>query len=185
MFATLDGFRVKWPMGEENILLVSLGTGSRDPSVKKKFFEGQNAIKSLVFMMDDCNDLVQTMLQWMSSSPTAKRIDSEIGDLRNDLLAGEPRLSYLRYNMELSGKALSKELDMNLDAKTLKRLAKMDVPDNMPLLKEIGTATAEKLISEEHFPEGFDLDSTAAANQVAGAAVLAGLFSFAFWDRQR
>jgi hypothetical protein len=36
------------------------------------------------------------MMQWMSSNPTARLIDREIGDLHNDLLAGAPLLSYLR-----------------------------------------------------------------------------------------
>jgi hypothetical protein len=168
MYATLQGHRIKWPTGADKVLLVSLGTGSKDPSVKKRFFEAQNAIKSLVSMMVDCNDLVQTLLQWMSAGPSAKVIDREMGDLGNDLLATDPLLTYVRYNMELSGNSLSRELGMNLDAKILKRLAKMDVPDNMPILAEIGTAAADKLIKEEHFPANFNLGSEAATNPEAG-----------------
>jgi hypothetical protein len=32
--------------------------------------------------MDDCAALVETLMQWMSASPTAREIDREIGDLR-------------------------------------------------------------------------------------------------------
>ena len=40
---------------------------------------------------------------------------------------------------------------------TLKRIEKMDVPDNMPVLEEIGRKAAGKLIDASHFPAGFDL----------------------------
>ena len=167
MYATLRGFRVQWPMGKDNILLVSVGTGSRDPAVQGKFLEAHNAVRSLVSMMDDCNALVQTMLQWMSGGPTFHTIDAEIGDLSGDLLGQEPLLSYMRYNMELSDKGLREELGKELDKDTLDRLAKMDVPDNMPILKEIGTEAAEKFIDDAHFPAHFDLGDGANANQVA------------------
>ena len=38
--------------------------------------------------MDDCAALVETMMQWMSKSPTARVIDREVGDLGQDLMAG-------------------------------------------------------------------------------------------------
>lgn len=173
MYATLEGHRVRWPTGPERILLVSVGTGSRDPGIPPATFslsspikslasmtEASQAVKSLVSMMDDCNALVQTMLQWMSSGPSAETIDSEMGDLSGDLLAPQPLMSYIRYNMELSGDSLAQNLDMHLDAKSLKKLAKMDVPDNMPILSEIGREAAARLIDESHFPAVFDLPDT-------------------------
>ena len=40
-------------------------------------------------------------MQWLSSSPTARPFDREVGDLQNDLVGGVPVLSYLRYNVDL------------------------------------------------------------------------------------
>ena len=162
MYATLEGYRVKWPMGPDKILLVSLGTGSRDPSIKNQFFEAHNAIKSMIGMMDDCNDLVQTMLQWMSASPNGKSFDREIGDLSNDHIGSGPSLSYMRYNMELTGEGVRRELGIDLVGKDVKRLAKLDAQENMPLWSEIGTKAADKLIKESHFPAVFDLPDTQA-----------------------
>lgn len=159
MYATLAGHRIEWPMGADRLMLVSLGTGSRDPSAKARWFEAQNAIKSLIMMMDDCNDLVQTLLQWMSAGPTARTIDSEMGNLEGDLIGGRPLLHYMRYNIRLDGPTLAEEIGMNLDRKTLKRLAKLDRAENMPLLARIGKATAEKYILDSHFPPHFDLES--------------------------
>ncbi len=157
MYATLSGYRVGWPTGENELFLVSVGTGSRDPGYKAKGIEGLDAIKSLVSLMDDCSALNQVMLQWMSSSPNASEIDKELGTLDGDLLGGKALLSYLRYNMELSDESLQENLNMKLDDETLKRIEKMDVPDNMPVLEDIGSRAADKLIDDSHFPGAFDL----------------------------
>lgn len=167
MYATLKGHRVNWPTGLDKILLVSLGTGSREPEVETTFFDAGNAIKALVSMMDDCNALVQTMLQWMSSGPNAVTIGRVLGNLENDLIAGQPLFRYLRYNVELSDKYLSNELGLQFGGKQLKSLCKMDVPANMPALEKIGIVASEKMIKKEHFPSRFDLGNSQASNQVA------------------
>lgn len=157
MFATLSGYKVNWPMGADQLMLVSIGTGLKNPGQGNKGFEGENAIKSLIHMMDDCNDLVQTLLQWMSVSPNARKIDSEIGDLNNDLIAGHPLLTYMRYNTRLNRKNLKRELGIRLDTAASKKLSKVDAAENMPVLAEIGKIAAEQLIAEDHFPARFDL----------------------------
>lgn len=166
MYATLKGYRVNWPTGQDKVLLVSLGTGSRVPNVETTFFDAGNAIRSLVSMMDDCNALVQTMLQWMSSGPSAPSIGRAIGNLEFDLLADRPLLSYLRYNVELSDQYLRSKLGLKLADKTLKSLSKMDVPANMPTLEKIGRVAGEKMISKEDFPAGFDLGNAEAPKQL-------------------
>jgi len=54
MYATMDGYRMSWPSGAENILLVSVGTGAADPEVKKSFFTAGHAINALLSLMNDC-----------------------------------------------------------------------------------------------------------------------------------
>ena len=44
----------------------------------------------------------ETMLLWMSSSPTPRIIDLGLCDLEHELIAGVPLLSYLRYSVDLS-----------------------------------------------------------------------------------
>ena len=102
MYATLDGYNVKWKTGPEQLLLVSVGTGAADPSQTPSQIAASGAIKALFSLMDDCAAVVEIMMQWMSSSPTARVIDREIGDLRADMVGGAPLLSYLRYNVTLS-----------------------------------------------------------------------------------
>ena len=72
MYATLNGYRVGWKTGADRILLVSVGTGTADPSISPSRLAAEGAVKSLLGLMDDCGALVETMMQWMSESPTAR-----------------------------------------------------------------------------------------------------------------
>ena len=116
-------------------------------------------------MMDDCNALSETLLQWMSHSPVAKEIDSEIGDLAGDCLAPEPLLTYMRYNAVLSGPGVEAEIGLKLSEEKAKKISSMDIPENMPDLAEIGMKLANKIVQPEHFPAGFDLPAETTGDQ--------------------
>jgi len=157
MYATLDGYRVGWPMGADKVLLVSLGTGSRDPTVTPTSITASHAVKSLLALMDDCAVLVETLLQWMSTSPTARTIDRELGDLGGDLLGHTPQLSYLRYNIELERATLRNELGLDLSPDEVAPLSEMDDPNSMPILRRIGELVGERKVDGKDFPANFDL----------------------------
>lgn len=156
MFATLAGYRVGWPTGADKLLLLSVGTGSGDPSMAPAKLAVEHAVKSLLSLMDDCAGLMETLLQWMSTSRTSRVIDREVGDLRHDLIAPEPLIHYLRYNVALTRDSLA-DLDLKFDDEKVESLSAMDAPDNMPALQEIGSRAAERQVRTEDFPARFDL----------------------------
>jgi predicted acylesterase/phospholipase RssA len=157
MYATLEGYRLNWTTGPDKLLLVSVGTGATDPKVKRSKFAAEVAIKSFLSLMDDCAALQETILQWISSSPTARSIDRDLKDLRNDLLPGKPLLTYLRYNVDLREKKV-KELNPDLkDSERIKSLSAMDAPENMEELHKLGKLGAERDIEKSHFSDIFNL----------------------------
>ena len=156
MYATLDGYRVNWKTGPKQLLLVSVGTGASDPSRTPSKLAAEGALKALFSLMDDCASLVETMMQWISSSSTARIIDREVGDLRNDLLANAPLLSYLRYNVTLSEQEVS-ALHPRLSSRQIASLGEMDNPDNLDALLELGKAAAEQKVNANDLPAAFDL----------------------------
>lgn len=156
MYATLHGYHIGWPTGADKLLLVSVGTGSADPEVKKANIAAKHAVNALLSLMDDCASLQETMMQWMSSSPTAREIDRELGDLRHDLIAEAPLLSYLRYNVSLS-KDNVKRFDPTLTDSRIESLSAMDAPENMVILHGLGTMAANLKVKSEDFPSVFDL----------------------------
>jgi uncharacterized protein len=164
--ATLQGFNLNWKSGADRLLLISVGTGRTDPKRRVVPCAAGHAVTALAAMMDDCSNLVETQLQWMSNSPTARKIDSEIGDLRGDLIAGHPLLTYQRYNVEFSRKWLKENLqdyeaqvfqDEKVGKNLMREFSKMDNPKMLDQLEEIGRIAAQKQIESSHFPSGFDL----------------------------
>jgi Patatin-like phospholipase len=156
MYATLGGYRIGWPTGADKLLVVSIGTGSRDLKVAPAKLAADNALKSLLSLMDDCANLVETLMQWMSTSQTARVIDSELDDLRHDLIAPAPVISYLRYNVALTKAALA-QIGMAFDDEKVEGLSAMDDPGNMKTLQEIGAKAAKQQLRAEDFPSNFDL----------------------------
>ena len=156
MYATLEGYNVNWEKGADRLLVVSVGTGSADPSQKPSTVAAAGAIKALFSLMDDCAALVETMMQWMSSSRTARPIDRESGDLAGNLVAGEPVLSYLRYNVTLSADEVE-ALRPGLAAEQLESLPEMDNPANLDILLELGEAAAATKVDVADFGAAFDL----------------------------
>ena len=160
MYATMDGYGIGWPTGADKLLLVSVGTGAADPAVKRDNIPAAQALKSLLALMSDAASLQEIMLQWMSSSRTARTIDREIGDLQHDLVAGAPLVNYLRYNVDLSVAQVQK-LDPSLtNIEQIQSLTAMDAPANMDVLHRLGVLAAARDLREDDFPVSFDLPLT-------------------------
>jgi predicted acylesterase/phospholipase RssA len=157
MYATLGGYQLRWPTGADNILLVSVGTGAADPSVRYSQIAAAGAFQALLSLMDDVASLQETMLQWMSRSATARKIDSELGTLDDDVIGGTPLMTYLRYDADLRPAGLRELLKDEADTLPVANLTAMDAPENMGALHRVGTAAGEVKVKSTHFPAAFDL----------------------------
>ncbi|MBN1227695.1 MAG: hypothetical protein JXA79_11940 [Deltaproteobacteria bacterium] len=161
MLATLKNYGFKWPFGAANLLLVSVGTGciSLHLSADKvmKITTLQLAKHALISLLEDCDWLGQTLLQWMSRSNTPWLIDQEIGDLQEDILGGLELLSYVRYNVLLESTWLKNNLGIKLTENQITKLQAMDAPKNVDKLLDLGRKAATIQIQEKHFPSSFDI----------------------------
>lgn len=161
LMTTTEGFGLKWPLGSDQLLLVSVGTGAQETRMPAKdvlkMSSAKVALQALASLMNDCDAMNQTMLQWMSRSPTAWTIDREIGNLQNDVLGGKELFSYLRYNVVLDRDWLKDNLKVDLKASEVKGLQEMDKPKNMSSLAMLGGLAAQKQIESTHFPAQFDV----------------------------
>jgi len=159
MVATLKGFALRWPLGDEKLLLCSVGTGAFTAAPNKSAMKRYSNLHWLglaaVQLMGDASELNQTILQWMSYSPTARPIDSQIDSLVGDQLGPDPLITYLRYNIDLERMAL---FDIGLDYSPEKAssLQGMSEVKNIAELDKIGIAAAEAQVMDEHFPPSFD-----------------------------
>lgn len=156
MYATLEGYRLQWPTGSQNMFVVSIGTGAGDAAVKHQTIAAGLAVKGLLSLMEDCAQLQEMLLQWMSTSPTARTLDAELNDLANDQLAGTPLLSYLRYNADLNVDAV-RVMAPELKTEKIESLTEMDAPANMKTLYELGEKTAARDVHMKDFSTSFDI----------------------------
>jgi patatin-like phospholipase/acyl hydrolase len=165
MVATLKGFPFHWPMGKDNILIVSVGTGnSKNKQLPSQITKGM-AIKwaSSVpnMLMQDASFLNQVMLQWMSDSPTALSINGEIGKLEDDILGlgdkPDALISYLRYNTFMTIENLGKLMGKTYTQAEVDYLVEMSHADNRYVLYDIGAKAGEVEIMPDHFPEHFKI----------------------------
>lgn len=161
LMATTESFGLKWATGGDQLLLVSVGTGAQEMRMSAKevteMSSAKVSLQALTSLMNDCDAMNQTILQWMSRSPTAWKIDREIGDLQEDVLGGRELFSYLRYNVVLDRDWLKENLDVDLKASEVKGLQEMDKPKNMSKLALLGTIASQSQIKPDHFPAQFDV----------------------------
>ncbi|MBL8329322.1 MAG: patatin-like phospholipase family protein [Rubrivivax sp.] len=154
MTATMEGYNLNWPVGEQALEVVSVGTGKANAEVgHANIVEGTaaiHAVLSLKALMEDCADQVEAIMQWISRSPTARMIDREMRTA-GPALGGTPMCSYLRYNVLLQSDWCQEFLGETLSAKALKSLEAMDEPDNMGELDRLGRLAGSKLVQAAHF----------------------------------
>lgn len=158
--ATLKGFHLNWSTGADQLLLVSVGTGTWkervDPQeiVRGKVWDWAQKVPDLLMSSSDLQN--QLLLQVLSTSPTLQVINREVGDLSNDWITPEPLMTYLRYDAWLEATKLQ---EIGLPELASKAVAMRDLT-NAALryeLARVGERTAETQIKAEHFSPVFDL----------------------------
>jgi len=162
LLATLEGYHLQWPVGADKLLIASVGTGYREVRTEAKEVMGmpaiQLALQSVMSIMGDSDWLSQVVLQWLSRSPTSWKIDSEVGDLQQDVLGNGPAwITYLRYTLAYDSDWLKKSLNIDISQEEAESLFAMDNPKNVQKLSDLGAAAAKTQVKEEHFPPTFNI----------------------------
>jgi hypothetical protein len=156
--ATLKGFPFQWKLGADNLLLVSVGTGhwAVDEEFVAKPWHSLLGWASNVprLLISEASVYTQTVMQWISESPTAHPIDREMGDLHGDTPSNEPLLRYLRYAPALNRKGFA-EIGQATDNPTLRKLRSLVDVSNVEPLRKYGRHFAEQHVSADHFLSRF------------------------------
>jgi patatin-like phospholipase/acyl hydrolase len=161
--ATLKGFPFRWKLGADNLMLVSIGTGvSRiHKSVEEitAYPEFKWASEIPEMLMQDASWHNQLILQWLSDSPVPWKINGEIGDMAEDLIApgekGNGLISYLRYNTWLTKEELDKLMSKRYTQEKVDDFNMMDRAANCEDLYQIASVAAEQQMLDAHFPTHF------------------------------
>lgn len=153
MMATLEPYNLGWPVGEDKLLLISVGTGlsrKSDANLKAAQMNLLYNVGSIPSALIYSALVEQDKLCRVFGRLRAGReIDSEIGDM--SAVAGflSPKLfSYMRYNVALS----RTELDgLGLHDISEKDMQALDRVDRIAELQRFGAAAAQRFVDIDHF----------------------------------
>ena len=153
LMSTVSQYGLNWQAGEDNMLIVSLGTGSNPKANKDLQPDEMNLLYNMgsipsALMYAALNE--QDMLcRIFGRCRAGDELDLEVGDLQAGSGPVEPRLfTYMRYNAELSRPSLD---EMGLEDIEPKNVQKLDSVEFMDDLRRVGEAVANRNVSIEHF----------------------------------
>lgn len=147
LMATAEPYNLRWSTGEEQMLVVSVGTGLT-PNIQPDLqagnmhllYQAQSLPTALMFAAQNEQDL---LCRVFGKCLAGEKIDSEVGDLIGTAGAANPKLfTYVRYDLEISTKGLDRLGVGHLNAAQVQQ---MDSVDHMSDLQEIGKAVAKKV----------------------------------------
>jgi patatin-like phospholipase/acyl hydrolase len=169
MLAALKRYQLCWPLGPEQLTLVSIGTGWHRTrlSLEQLGFlpHPRLAMSAMLSLMRDAEILALALMQWFGQCDDPWEINSEIGNLKDDLPGGKPDwFRFMRYDLRLEKAWLKKHLGLNLSDRDLKRFQRMDYAPNIGILYELAQVAAQMQVKETHFfPKGNANGATASA----------------------
>jgi hypothetical protein len=154
LITMLRSYQLCWPSGPDRLTVTSVGGGSmrfgpmkpRSVSLKQFLY----VLNSLLSLTTETEDFVLTQMQLLGESPTPWTINTEIGALQGDQPPGGKWCRFLRYDVRLEQRWLREMLGMDLSPATIARVRRMDDPDMIRLLYEIGQRAADQQVRAEH-----------------------------------
>ena len=156
IMATAEPYHVNWATGENQMLIVSIGTGTNPNANKDLGPDDMNLIynatslpSALMFAALNEQDL---LCRVFGNCLAGDQLDREVGDLIGKKGPVSPKLfTYMRYNAELSEKGLA---DLGLSAIRPEDVQQLDSVEHIDKLQRVGQAVAERKVSLKHF-KGF------------------------------
>jgi hypothetical protein len=153
LMATVEPYNLNWPAGEDQILLVSIGTGTNpkanadlQPSEMNLLYHSASLPLALMFAaLNEQDFLCRVFGKCLAGDP----LDCEIGDLIGKKGPANPKLfTYLRYNAELTGRGLA---ELGLASIQPEEVQKIDSVEHLDDLQRIGQAVAQQKVKIQDF----------------------------------
>ena len=156
--ATLQSHGLCWPVGANNLTIVSVGTGGHRRTLNERDLGFMAPVRlayhALASLMDDTETHVLALMQWLGDSQVPWVINREVGSFSNEGLPPGPLFKFVRYDVRLEREWLAENFDQPLTDKQIVGLRQMDDPSNIPLAYEIGRQAAVKQVRPEHIGLG-------------------------------
>lgn len=144
--AVLPPYGINWPLGVDNLSIVSVGTGTYRTKLSLREVEKAHAVglavSALVAQMDESQRLMLLLMSWLGQTSTCWSIDSELGDVGPIQPPFGPLFRFNRLDVLLEENWLDAELGVKVSPAELASLREMDTPLNIPTLYGLGQKAA-------------------------------------------
>jgi len=160
LMATTEPYLLRWPTGEDKMLLISVGTGASANANKNLTPQEMHLIYNashipsalMAAALHEQDFLCRVFGRCLVGDP----LDREIGDVIGQGIPNVPKLfTYARYNAELSREGLNA---LGLPDTKPADVQQMDSVDHIGEMQEVGRALAQQKVKSEHFA-GFPVAS--------------------------
>ena len=156
VMATAEPYQMNWATGEDQMLIVSIGTGTNanankdlGPNDMNLLYNATSLPSALMFAALNEQDL---LCRVFGNCLVGDQLDREVGDLIGKKGPVSPKLfTYMRYNAELSEKGLA---DLGLSIIRPKDVQQLDSVEHIGELQRVGQAVAMRKVKSEYF-KGF------------------------------
>ncbi|MBD2753433.1 patatin-like phospholipase family protein [Spirosoma validum] len=153
LMATVEPYALQWPTGEDNMLIVSVGTGSAAnananlaPDEMNLIYNATSIPSALMYAASNEQDF---LCRVFGKCLHGDELDQEVGNMCDVKGPTDKKLfSYVRYNANLSRRGLD---DLGLLQVEPEHVQKMDSVDYINELQEVGKAVAEQKVEKTHF----------------------------------
>ena len=153
LMATVEPYKMNWPVGEDKMLVVSIGTGTSpqanadlDPNAMNLLYNAGSIPSALMYAALNEQDM---LCRVFGHCRAGAALDREVGDLicaKGPVGPGK-LFTYMRYNAELSAAGLQA---LGLGDIKPENVQKLDSVEHVAELRQVGNAVA-KNVRAEHF----------------------------------
>jgi uncharacterized protein len=156
LMATVEPYNLNWPTGEDNLLVVSVGTGTSPdanadlkPGEMNLLYNASSIPSALMFAaLNEQDFLCRVFGKCLAGDP----LDRELGDMIGKRGPAQHKLfTYVRYNTELTRAGLN---ELGLGDIEPTNVQQLDSVEFVKDLQRVGEAVAEHKVKAEHF-DGF------------------------------
>ncbi len=153
LMATLEPYKLQWQAGDEQMLVVSIGTGTSPmanedlgPSDMNLVYNATKLPSALMYASLNEQDLLcRAFGKCLSGDP----LDREVGDMIKSSGPSQEKLfTYVRYNAELTTMGLKA---LGLGKIKPKDVQQLDSVEHVKELQALGKAVGEKKVKRDHF----------------------------------
>jgi hypothetical protein len=155
LMATVEPFSLNWPAGEQNLLVVSVGTGTSPdanvdlrPEEMNLLYNAGSIPSALMFAALNEQDF---LCRVFGKCLCGDNLDREVGNMIGKRGPVQPKLfTYVRYNAELTYHGLAA---LELADVEPAKVQQLDSIEFITDLQQVGRAVAKRRVCVEHFAD--------------------------------